>query len=170
MGKFFWCLKWCAKWGPNVHIWLLWWAHIQTTVGLGLSLAFSTWATYPGSFAINAEDSVYETIGLLIVGFQKEIWGLTGLYTVGFGYARFLFIFKNCKNSGPTGISLVRFIFQWIWRLRHQTILLEFNFALSKQLSLNKVSNHLDPPQLIMHSFISVKPRRITHFIKTIDF
>ncbi|KAL2482832.1 Cation/calcium exchanger 1 [Forsythia ovata] len=45
----------------------------NTLVGLGLSLTFSTWAKYPDSCAIQVEDSVYETIGFLIVGL---LWAL----------------------------------------------------------------------------------------------
>lgn len=42
-------------------------------MGLGLSLTFSTWAAHPGSCTIHAEDSVFETIGFLIMGL---LWAL----------------------------------------------------------------------------------------------
>lgn len=45
----------------------------NTLVGLGLSLTFSTWAAHPGSCTIHAEDSVFETIGFLIMGL---LWAL----------------------------------------------------------------------------------------------
>ncbi|KAI3446678.1 hypothetical protein Pfo_003343 [Paulownia fortunei] len=45
----------------------------NTVVGLGLSLALSTWTTYPATYAISVNHSVFTTIGLFIV---TLIWAL----------------------------------------------------------------------------------------------
>ncbi|KAK4431924.1 Cation/calcium exchanger 1 [Sesamum alatum] len=68
----------------------------NTVVGLGLSLSFSAWKTYPASYAVYVDKSVFVTIGLFMVGL---IWALLML-------TKRKMVVDKCLGSGLLAIYL----------------------------------------------------------------
>ncbi|XP_043697416.1 cation/calcium exchanger 1-like [Telopea speciosissima] len=81
----------------------------NTLMGLGLSLAFSAWYSFPSSFVIPGDSSLYETIGFLIGGL---LWALVILpkknmridRTLGAGLLTIYICFISLRLARATGL------------------------------------------------------------------
>ncbi|XP_042510499.1 cation/calcium exchanger 1-like [Macadamia integrifolia] len=81
----------------------------NTLMGLGLSLTFSAWFSYPSSFVIPKDSSLYETVGFLISGL---LWALVILpkknmridRTLGAGLLAIYICFLSLRLARATGL------------------------------------------------------------------